>query len=160
MFKHVVFTSALLIGLAGAGAYGQTSPLRAEIKLSRTSVKNNELLSVSTIIRNTSREDQSFVAWACGYGRQWTSDSLSAQVNHGEPCLANALVKVKLKPGNSYQKKIQVSVTLPAAGAPQEAVTFRLGFASERDQPAPAPASGAATTPRLWSNAVTVTVTR
>ena len=115
---------------------------------------------MSTSIRITSGEEQSLVVWACGLGRQWVADNPSAQVDHREPYLANALVKAKLKPGDSYEKKVRVSVVLPAGGAPKQAVTFRLGFESERDQLAPPSASNAAATPRLWSNAATVTVSR
>ncbi|MDR3771940.1 MAG: hypothetical protein P4L26_01260 [Terracidiphilus sp.] len=159
MFKQCVLVSALLIGLTGLASYGQSPRLKAEIKLSRTSVKNNEEFSVSTIIRNTSNKEQSLVVRACGYGFQWTSDNPFLK-SAGEDCLNNALVKVRLKAGDSYEKRVQVLATLPAGGAPKESIAFRLGFESERDQTAPPPASNTAAAPRLWSNAVTVIVTR
>ncbi len=160
MLKHSVWASALLICFAGLGSYGQSSPLRAEIKSTRTAVRNSELFFVSSTIRNTSNKEQSIVVWACGYGRQWAADVPPAKVVL-EDCLNNGLAKVRLKPDVSYERKVQVSVTLPAGSAPKQTITFRLGFASEDDPMAPPrPGANAASAPRLWSNAVTVTVTR
>ncbi len=159
MFKLCALVSSPLIGLAGPASDGQALPLKAESRLTQTSVKNNELFSVSTAIRNTSGKEQPLVAWDCSYSRQWITDSLSVR-SEGEPCLQNVLSKVKLRPGASYKKNVQALVTLPAGSAPTEVITFRLGFESEKDPMAPPSASHAAANPRLWSNAVTVTVTK
>jgi hypothetical protein len=158
MIKRCSLTAALLIFVAGPGSFGQAPPLKAEIRLPRNSVKNGALFAVFTAIRNTSREEQSLEASACGYGSQWTTDNPVVR-SEGEPCLASGLARVKLKPGESYEKKILVSVTLPVGSGPKETVTFRLGFESERDQTAP-PASTGPPAPRLWSNPVTINATR
>jgi hypothetical protein len=160
MLKRALLLCALLFGLAGLASYGQGTPIRAEIKLARTDVRVNEAFLVSTSLRNASTEEQVLEVWACGYGRQWTADSPSVQVDHGEPCLANSLVKVKLRPGETY-KRPPVRVTLAAGAVPATLITFRLGYQNELE-PKDEGTQGSVKTapPRIWSNAVRVSVTR
>jgi len=159
----------LVVGVAHVACHGQATPLKAEIKLIRTSVKNNELFWIATSIRNASGAEQSLVAWSCSYSRQWITDN-SAVSAEGESCLQNTLAKIKLRPGASYKKNVQILVALPAGNTPRKAITFRLGFASEDDPMAPRPKSDPTKlsplkfeeprvpSPRLWSNAVTLHV--
>ena len=162
----------LVVGVAHVACHGQATPLKAEIKLIRTSVKNNELFWVATSIRNTTSEERLIVVLACGYCYQWEADNPSIDVRT-ESCLNNGLGRVKLKPGGAYEKKIKAFVTLPAGAAATAPVPFRLGFVSEMDPFAPRPRDTQAGTGSrkftlledrrpapLWSNPVTVHVTR
>lgn len=159
MFKHHVLHSAMLLSFMGLAAYCQDSPLKAEIKLAQTSVKNNEMFFLSAAIRNISGEEQTIVVWTCGYSRQWTADTPSVKFAR-EDCVANVQVRLKLKPGESYEKKVLVQVTLPAGSNPKEAITFRLGFENETAaMPTPSTVK-AAKAAQLWSNALTINVTR
>jgi len=159
MLRRSVLTTVLLICSAGSGSYGQSSPLRAEIELTRISVKNNEVFSVSTTIRNVSGEEQSLTTLDCGYSYQWTADNPLLR-SGAESCLQNALSTIRLGPGGSYKRKVRVSALLRAGSDPKQAVTFRLGFVNDDGPMTQRPGVRAATAPRLWSNAVTVTVTR
>jgi hypothetical protein len=65
--------------------------------------------------------------------------------------------KIKLEPGEIFRSKVPVYVQLPSDHMNPKPVTFRLGFGNafhygdkKPDQRGPA----------IWSNAITVTITR
>jgi len=166
MNKHKVLFGALLICFCGLGACGhngsprrdyardnlKVSPLKPEIKLVQTAVKDHEKLSVSTTLINSGSTVWMLEVPLCGYSYAWRSDNPSVQI-YGEACAKNSVSKIYLKPGETLEKEVPVRVEL-AAGKPQpESLTFRLGF----KDPTCWSAQGI---PPNWSNAVTVTITK
>ncbi|MGB9407374.1 MAG: hypothetical protein WCA89_07545 [Terracidiphilus sp.] len=161
MNKRKMLFGLLLFCIGGLAVYGQPSPLKVEIKPAQTVVKNNEVFSVDTTIRNTSSAEQSLQVLYCCYSTQWTADNPLVHVDCAESCMHNFPHKTKLKPGDAYEKTVLVRVALAAGKGQSETVTFRLGFED--------PTYGTVTTyrgvsrmwiPPRWSNAVTVSVTR
>jgi hypothetical protein len=152
MRKYIVLLGVLLLGFSAMAIYCQDSPLKAEIKLVRTAVRNKENFSVSTIIRNASANEQAFAVLYCCYAMLWTADNPSVQTDCSEACARNSAVKITLKPGETYEKNVLVRVELPAGTSQTESVTFRLGFHAPiyRSEPK---------IPTIWSNAITVKVT-
>lgn len=140
--------------LEGSEANGQDLPLKAEIKLAQTTVTNNEEFSVATVLRNVSKKEQSLVAWTCSYRAQWTSDNPSIQ-NPGIQCAQNLRFKIQLKPGGTYERELRVIIKLAAGMERDNSVTFRLGFEDATGYYVPG-----SKIPLIWSNAVTVSVTR
>jgi archaellum component FlaF (FlaF/FlaG flagellin family) len=166
MHKRKVLFGALLICFSGLVACGHTasprrdyardnlevSPLKAEIKLAQATVKNHETFSVSTTLINSSSTVWMLNVPMCGYSSAWRSDNPSVLLA-GESCLKNAVSKIYLKPGETFEKTVPVRVELADGNAQPESVTFRLGF----KDPTCWSAQGI---PPNWSNAVTVSVTR
>lgn len=166
MVKHKVLFGALLICFSGLGACGHTGsqhwdyardnlkvlPLKAEIKLVQTAVKNHQTLPVSTTLINSGSKVWMLEVWACGNSYRWVSDNPSVFVI-GESCLKNSVSKIYLKPGQTFEKAVPVRVEFAAGKAQPESLTFRLGF----KDPTCWSAQGI---PPSWSNAVTVSVTR
>lgn len=165
MHKRKVLFGALLICFSGLGACGHTggqrrdyardnlkaSPLKAEIKLVQTPVKNHQTFPVSTALSNFGSKVWMLEVLACGYSNQWNSDNPS--IVTGESCLNNSVAKIYLKPGETFEKTVPVRVELAAGKAQPESVTFRLGF----KDPTCWSAQGI---PPNWSNSITVSVTR
>jgi hypothetical protein len=145
--------SILLFCFGGLAVFGQSSPLKAEIVLVKTTVKNNTDFYVKTVLRNTGDSEQSLEVLYCCYSVQWASNNPSVHVDCDEACMNNSPGIIKLKPGQTYEKKVPVHVELRAESKDYELVTFRLGFQ---------PASYRLKTDisRIWSNALMVSVTR
>jgi hypothetical protein len=151
MEKLKALLGVLLFCVGGLAVYGQSPPLKVEIKTAQTAVKNNEEFTLSATILNTGKDEQMFEVWSCGY-LEWTVDNPSLQVV-GEDCLRNIPYKVKLKPGESGHWEVPVRVELPGGSGQHESVTFRLGFQTATYGTEPE-------IPPIWSNALTVSVTR
>ena len=83
--------ATLLFCFGGLAAYGQSSPLKVEIKLSQTVVKNGEDFSAPTTIRNTGSDERVFGVWDCGYA-QWDTDNPSVQRVGGD-CLTSVITQ-------------------------------------------------------------------
>ena len=149
MLKTHALLSAMLFGLVGLAAYGQSTPWKAEIKLSQTSVKNNDSFLVSAAIRNTGGEEHVLGVYTCSYANQWRADN-SVVLVPGDSCMRNVPRKIRLGSGGSYEKKVLVQVALPTGKTPNESITFRLGFLDAL----------MSNGPRIWSNAVTISVTK
>jgi hypothetical protein len=152
MYKYKNVLGALLLCFAGLGAYGQDAAMTVEIKPARTAVNNYEPFQVATAIRNTGKEEQSLKIWSCSYPTQWVADNPSVKVNLVS-CKKNDLLDVKLDPGKTCEREVSVRVQLDAGNGKPEPVTFRLGFKTE------AHVIGQPDLP-IWSNPVTVTVTK
>ncbi|MGB9407375.1 MAG: hypothetical protein WCA89_07550 [Terracidiphilus sp.] len=154
-----------IAGLAGCGHFGshhpdyardnlKLSPLKAEIALARETVINDEIFFVNTTLRNTGSNVWD-LGGGCGFLNQWTSDSPSILVI-GEACFSEKNIhnmEVRLKPGETYERAVPVRVHLAADGDQHESVTFRLRFNDPTFNLHPE-------VPPVWSNAVTVNVTR
>jgi len=132
------------------------SPLKAEIELVQTVIKNHEKFSVSTALRNKGSDVWILEILACGYSNQWTSDNPSIVI--GESCLNNYFQRIGLKPGEVFKKTIRASVELAPGTGQSESVTFRLGFKDPNfsANPTNPPMKNSP----IWSNAVTVGVAR
>ena len=166
MYKHKVLFSALLICFSGLGACGhagsqrrdyardnlKVSPLKPDIKLVQTVVKNRDSFLVSTTLLNSGSTVWMLEVWACGDSYHWVSDNPSVFVA-GEACLKNSVSKIYLKPGQTYEKSVPVRIELAASKAQPRSLTFRLGF----KDPTCWSAQGI---PPNWSNAVTVSITQ
>jgi hypothetical protein len=144
--------SVALLCLSVWTAYGQESRFKAEIKLTQTEVSNHEIFSVSTSIRNTSIKDQVLDVWNCSYPEQWVSDNLNVHVEEAA-CLQNWHYKVKLAPGEAYERAVPIYLASCTRKTVPGAVTFRLGF-QEATRTKRYPDNSA-----NWSNQVTLNVT-
>jgi len=145
--------ATLLLCFGGLALNGQSPQIRVEIKPTKTVVKNHEGFLVSTALRNTGNLEQLVSVWSCSYSTQWLTDNPSVQLTGGGDCFKNGLGIVRIKPGEAYERKVPVSVTLGSRSGQHESVTFRMGFQDENPRTIPKP-------PRIWSNAVTVNITR
>jgi hypothetical protein len=152
MNKHKVLFVVFLFCIGGLAAHSQSSPIVVEIKPTQTVVKDNETFSVSTTLRNRSSEVQVLGVMSCSYPAQWAVDNLSVYMSQVS-CLRNVLSRIILKPGEAYERTLSVHVELASGKGQLESVTFRLGFQDENPLTVPK-------APRIWSNAVTVSVTR
>lgn len=154
MKNHKVLFGALLFCFAGVVAYGQDSSFRVDIKPTQTDVKNDQEFSVDAALRNITKKEKTINVWTCSYPKQWTADHPAIHVQV-ESCEQNTFTKIKLKAGEWYEFKVQVRVALSNASGPDEKVSFRLGYEDE------APLDDAEKQSiRIWSNPVTVNVTR
>ncbi len=143
----------MLFCFGGLAVYGQSSDLKVEIQPAQTVVKNNEDFSVSTVIRNTGKNEQKLAVLLCCYSMLWTTDNPFVHTDCIEGCARNSAIRIQLKPGQIYEKTVRVRVEIGAGRDRNEPVTFRLGLnaATYRSEPK---------IPTIWSNAVTVNVTR
>ena len=85
-----------------AMAYGQDSPLKAEIKTTQAVVKNIQDFVVSTKVENVGKEDQLLHIAECSYPEQWTADNPSVHVKQVF-CKKNPLIDIRLKPGEALK---------------------------------------------------------
>jgi len=136
---------------AGIAACGQDSPTRVEIKVAQSTVKNNQEFLVSTTLRNVGTDEQSMRIWSCSYPQQWIADNPAVHIA-GAACKKNDVFRVRLKPGETYERALSIHIKVAAQRLAQKPVTFRLGF-----EPANYEKTGVGSP--LWSNAITVDVT-
>lgn len=155
MRKYKVWLTSFVLCFAGYAASAQSQPFKAEIKLMRTEVSNNQTFTVMTAIRNTGTSVQSLYIWPCTYPLQWVADNPAIRVN-GVTCAKNSLVTIKLKPGEAYTGALQVHVDLPFNEVKPENVAFRLEYGTTTPNGVWKPWPDI---PPIWSNAVTVVVT-
>jgi hypothetical protein len=127
MRRNNVPLGFVLLCLFGCTTYGQDTPLKTEIKLPRTEVNNHETFSVATAVRNTSTTDQMLDVWSCSYPWQWASDNPTIQVG-GIACQQNVHGKIKLRPGEAYERTVPLYVELPIDKISKASAAFRLGF--------------------------------
>ena len=165
MEKNKVLFSALLLCFAAFPACGhrgsqrpdysrddvKVSPLEAKIKLVQTAVKNDGTFSVSATLLNSGSNVWE-LAVGCGFLDQWTSDSPFVNVI-GEACARTIPVGIRLKSGETYEREVPVRLVLTAGGDQPQSVSFRLRFNDPTFSSNPK-------SPPIWSNAVTVNVTR
>lgn len=139
--------------ICGASAvYSQNSPLKVKITVPTTTFRNNEKIYVAAAILNTGATEQVLVVMMCP---EWTSDSAVIHVD-ARSCLKNIPRKVPLRPGEEFRSVVHTHVELPDGQSNPDRVTFRLGYHI--------PAFlGNEVTPKvqpLWSNSVSITITR
>jgi hypothetical protein len=147
--------TALLFCIGGLAVNGQSPQIQVEIKLPKTTVKNHEGFIVLTALRNISNVEKQVRVWSCSYPNQWGADNPYIYVPYDSDCMKNAFGLVKLKPGESYKRNLPVRVVLASGDSTPKSVTFRLGYVNERQW-----ALSTNGSPPIWSNAVTVSVTR
>lgn len=167
MGKHKVLLGALLFCFAESVACGhigsqsrdfargdvQPSPLKVEIKQAQTAVKNNEDFSVVASIRNVSSEEQELMVSYCVHCMNWIADSPLVHLNSTDACLKTPSSRFTVKPGEVYKMSVLARVVLATDKSQTESITFRLGFT-------PSIYKTGQMMPTIWSNAVTVSVTR
>ena len=129
----------------------RNSPLKVEIKLAQDAVKNKETFPVATTLINSGSKEWE-LGVGCGFLDQWVSDNPSIRVI-GEACAKTIAIGARLKPGEAYKRAVPVRVELASGEGQPESVTFRLGFKDMTYGTAPMSSP-------IWSNAVTVSVTR
>jgi hypothetical protein len=146
--KYPITVTETVRSSSSPAADGQGSPIKIEIKPAQTAVKNNEDFSVDITIRNTSSVEQLLEVMSCSYSMQWTLDNPSVRLVR-EACEKNIPIKISLKPGQAFERAVLARVVLASGNGQSESVTFRLGFIGAASKPPP-----------IWSNHVTVSVTR
>jgi hypothetical protein len=141
----------LIVGvLIGIATYSQEPIFRVEIKALQSPITNKEEFTVSTSIRNLSRDDQSLLIWSCSYPQQWVADNPDIHITD-VPCKKNDVIRIELKPGETYDRPLALYAADPDEDRKPKPITFRLGFKpttdGKREPTAP-----------IWSNAVTLAV--
>ena len=158
MNRRAMGIALAIVALAGIApvAHGEATTLKVEISTEHATIKNTEQLSVDTKIRNTGNEAQDIQVWSCSYPDNWTSDNLAVSIEQ-VPCKKNDLIRVRLNPGETYERDLSVQIAVAAEEIQDETVTFRLGFKS--------PMRGSGSAPdvvtqdeQIWSNPITVKV--
>jgi hypothetical protein len=144
--------STLLFCFGGVAAYSQSSPIVVEIKSAQTTIQNSETFTVNTSIRNIGSDEEWLSIWSCSYPQQWQADNPFVHVD-GVGCKKNDIRKIRIKSGGVYERPLSIRVEFAKDSSQTESVTFRLGFQPEVYGTAPK-------NPPIWSNAVTVSVTR
>jgi hypothetical protein len=117
----VLLLSAWAIG----GMTSRCQSFDVAIKASTASARYNVPFAVSTEVRNVSKSQQVIELSPCTYPSEWTSDNLRVRLVHNS-CLQDALLIVKLKPGEAYKASVFVQIS-PSESAQDKSVTFRLG---------------------------------
>jgi hypothetical protein len=148
--KYPITVTKMLRSVSGqyldrSEAFGQNSPLKAEIKSAWTTVHNHEDFSLATELRNTGDSEILIQSMSCAYST-WVADNPSVHVGAAVACGNHTLVKMSLKPGQVLHGIASVHVVLAPGKEQNQSVTFRLALKDE--------------TPPNWSNAVTVNVAR
>lgn len=143
-FRWRTVVSLVLMAAPGHPALPR---IRVEIQPTQGSVKPGEDLAVLTTVRNVGSDELSLRMWSCSYGDQWDTDNPGVQTNHSS-CNKNGILRVALKPGQTYERQVAVRVATPCR-ASDSSVVFRLGFA-EADSGQPLSNS------RVWSNAASI----
>jgi hypothetical protein len=158
MRDHKILLSSFLLFLSGMAAYSQSPLIAVEISPAQTAVNEGGDFLLSTVLRNTGNEALIMRHEACGYSDLWTVDNASIQVVPSS-CDKPGFMGMSLKPGEDYKREVRIRAKLAPGVGESEWVTFRLGFKSEfksdKDPAQPNPV-----TKTLWSNVVTVRVTR
>lgn len=135
---------------------GQEPFLSVEIKPSQTVARNHEKILVEVAIRNNGATRQTLSVYTCSFPNQWQVDNAAVDVDRAN-CLQNLRTEIKLKPGEVYRRSLFVHVQLASDQIEQRKESFRLGFGNSPNfgylKPGP-------NYPAIWSNAVTVTVTK
>jgi len=151
--KLAIWLLGFWLFICGASAvYSQVSPLKVKISVPTTTFRNSERVYVATAILNTGITEQMLVVMTCP---KWTSDSIVIRVD-APGCMKNIPRKIPLKPGEEFRSVVHTHVELPDGQSNPDKVTFRLGY----HMPAFFGTEGTPKVQPLWSNAVSISVTR
>jgi hypothetical protein len=146
----------LLLCCASRLVAAQQEPLKAEVSWPGGTVKIAENFSLTVVLKSTGSSERSLTIWTCPVSEQWLPDNPVVQLIQVTPCQQPALGVIRIRPGDKYKETVTLSIRLPSDGTISNNVTFRLGF-SERTRISDIEVPK---TPSLWSNAVTISVTR
>jgi hypothetical protein len=152
----LALAAAVFLMSAASMTHGRDIPLRIEIKTLPTVAHNKRVFVVDTTIRNTSNVEQVLQTWQCSYGDwNWTTDNPAVHVQEPEmpPCKKNALVYMKLKPGETYERALSIRVAIPAREVMSQPVTFRIGF-----EPRLGYNLSTQSPPYIWGDPITIRV--
>ena len=136
-------------------AFASDPLFRLEARVTPAIIADGRVFTANVTIRNTSQDEQSLQTTQCTYGDwNWKSDQAPLRVEYhpGAACEKNRVVYVRLKPGDAFNEALPILPTLPAA---TKSLTFRLGF-----DPRLGSGTSVQTLPSVWSNSVTVSVTK
>jgi hypothetical protein len=151
-FRTVKFVAAVAIGTANVALAAPVPVLKVTVAAKLQSVDNGAILPVTTQIRNAGKETQTLRILSCAYYAHWKIDNPSVRVDE-IMCTRNPLRNVRLGPGESYKRDLNLRVNLQPDASLHGSITFRLGFIDGAQ-------AAANTTDQtlIWSNAVTVKV--
>ena len=127
-------------------------PLQAEIDPKKTTVKNGEVIWVSTKLKNIRPEIQVVQSMSCSYYESWVSDQKFVEVVTWA-CEKNAMEEYLLKPGEVREKALQIKINVPAEELTLQQVTFKLGY-----KPQPQDNQKEDESSIIWSNPATIHV--
>jgi hypothetical protein len=153
MRRHFLSLISLLL-VTGSLAHAQNHRFNANARLTQAAVKNGTDFPVVTTVRNISGKRQTFEVLSCAFPVGWITGNPRVHIDGGG-CLQSARGIIKLQSGKAYTQtfEVYVDLDLPANRNQQEA-TFRLGY------PASGPHLNSKSPQTIWSNPVTITVTR
>lgn len=151
-FRGFLLVALLATGTGTVASAVSVPTLKVAIQSGQKSIKNRATFPVTTKIQNVGREIQMLHIWSCSYDAHWITDSPFAHVLP-IPCEKNALIEVRLKPGEVYKQDLNIRVSVFAEELLTESLSFRLGF-TDGDE------GGNNGLPQpVWSNAITVKIT-
>ena len=150
--QAVAINAQQLLAVLGLPVYVQADPFKAEAQLTRAFVKNRTDFPVVTTMRNITGKRHTFITLICSFPSGWITDNPKVHIDQGS-CLQSARVISLLEPGKTYTQTFEVYADLPADRS-QQNLTFRLGY------PIRGANSNLKSHPLVWTNPLTITVTR
>ena len=155
MNSHVrgfLLVALLAVGTGNVASAVSVPTLKVAVQSGQKSVRNGATFPVTTKIQNVGREVQILHIWSCSYNAHWITDSPFADVQP-IPCLENYPEEVRLQPGKTYQRDLDIRIGVMAEELSTESLSFRLGFTDgngDGNDVLPQP---------VWSNSITVKIT-
>jgi hypothetical protein len=150
--QAVALNAQQLLALLGLPAYAQAHPFKTEARLTQAVVRNRTDFPVVTTMRNITGKEQTLITLTCAFPYGWITDNPEVHIDQGA-CLQSARVFSVLKPAKAYTQTFEVYADLPANRRRQN-VTFRLGY------PLGGPHPESESNPPLWTDPLTITITR
>ena len=145
----------LLLCCATRLAVAEQEPFKAQISWNGGTVRNADSFSLTAVLQNTSSSERSLTIWTCPVSAQWVPDNPVVRVNQATPCQQPAMGVIRIRSGEEYRETLTLSIRLPPNRAIPNSVTFRLGFSEHARLTDVVPKM-----PSVWSNAVTISVTK
>ncbi len=151
-FRRLLLLALLAAGVGNVALAVSVPTLKVTIQSEQKSIKNGNTFSMTTKIKNVSREVQILHIWLCSYDDHWITDSPFARVK-GISCDKNFLKELSLKSGEIYKRDLTIRIDVPARKVSIKSLSFRLGFTDGHyggNNVLPEP---------VWSNSITVKIT-
>ena len=126
--------------------------VEVKIATQKSSVGANQDISLTTVIRNVSKQDERFQVWSCSYPKQWMSDKPTLIRIPDVPCKKNDISLISLKPGETYRRELSIQIVRKPGDDTSPPLTFRLRFES-------IPGASEQPTIHVWSNFLKLWIT-
>ena len=153
LFMH---SAAFVTGACQVVPVASAPTLQVTIQSGKESVKAGDIFPVTTVIQNVGQDVQTLHLWICSYEDHWISDNPNAHVLE-TLCEKNFIQAVKLKPGQSHKRDLNLRADMAPKNPPREtpsakSLRFRLGF-TDGDK-----AESNKVSKPIWSNSIALKI--